>query len=114
VARERRLWESRSSRSAEEGPFYSQHLYPVGHSLGLTAVMAALPIVTLTALLGAMRMKAQWAGPIALAAAVAVAAAIYVMPLPDHVDRRRGDLGPQDDRRVRALRRAALRRMVPK
>jgi lactate permease len=63
------------------GPFYTQHFDPVGHSLGLTAVVAALPIVTLTALLGAMRMKAQWAGPIALATALVVATAIYGMPI---------------------------------
>jgi lactate permease len=45
---------------------YTQDFDPVAHSLGLTAVIAALPIVTLIVLLGVLRMKAQWAVLIAL------------------------------------------------
>jgi lactate permease len=44
-------------------------------------VSAALPILTLVVLLGAVRMKAQWAVLIALATAVGVATAVYGMPL---------------------------------
>ena len=51
------------------------------HSLGLTAVSAALPILTLVVLLGAMKMKAQWAVVIALATAIGVATAVYGMPV---------------------------------
>jgi lactate permease len=47
----------------------------------LTALVAALPILTLVVLLGGVRMKAQWAAPIALLVAIAVATAIYGMPL---------------------------------
>jgi lactate permease len=44
-------------------------------------VSAALPILTLIVLLGAMRMKAQWAVAIALVTAIAVATAVYGMPV---------------------------------
>ena len=40
-----------------------------------------LPILTLIVLLGALKMKAQWAAPIALVTAVAVATVIYGMPV---------------------------------
>ena len=49
--------------------------------MGLSAVAAALPILTLVVLLGAARLKARWAAPIALAAAPAVAIGIYGMPV---------------------------------
>jgi lactate permease len=67
--------------SDEEGAFYTQDFDPVARSLGLTAVIAALPILTLIVLLGVMRMKAQRAAPIALVTAIAVATAIYGMPV---------------------------------
>jgi lactate permease len=63
------------------GAFYTQDFDPVARSLGLTALIAALPILTLILLLGVMRMKAQRAAPIALVTAVAVATAVYGMPL---------------------------------
>jgi lactate permease len=59
---------------------YTQDFDPVAHSLGLTAAIAALPILTLIVLLGALRMKAQWAVLIALVTAIGVATAVYGMP----------------------------------
>jgi lactate permease len=61
--------------------FYTQEFDPVAHSLGLTAAVAAVPILTLIVLLGAVRMRAQWAAAIALVAAIGVATAIYGMPV---------------------------------
>jgi lactate permease len=49
-------------------------------SLGLTALFAALPIVTLLVLLGVFKMRSQWAAPIALCVAMAVAIGVYRMP----------------------------------
>ena len=56
-------------------------LEPVSDSLGLTAIIAALPILALIVLLGGMKMKARSAAPIALVIAIAVAAAVYGMPV---------------------------------
>jgi lactate permease len=54
---------------------------PVGHSLGLSVIFAALPLVTLFVLLGVLRMKAWLAGLISLGVALVVAVAVYSMPL---------------------------------
>jgi lactate permease len=62
------------------GAFYTQDFDPVAHSLGLTAIAAALPILTLIVLLGGVKMKAQWAALIALVIASLVATVIYGMP----------------------------------
>src|SRR4051812_4492583 len=59
---------------------YHQVLDPVGDSLGLTSIFAALPIVVLFVLLGVLKMKAQWAALISLAVALIVAIAVYSMP----------------------------------
>ena len=48
---------------------YTQDFNPVSDSLGLTAIFAALPILTLFVLLGGLKMKAQWAALISLAEA---------------------------------------------
>jgi lactate permease len=70
------------ARHAWQSPaVYTQDFDPVAHSLGLTALSAALPILTLIVLLGAMKMKAQRAVAIALVVAIGVATAIYGMPL---------------------------------
>ena len=74
-------WESQSGLRRRGGAFDPQDFDPVGHSLGLTAVVAALPLLTLIVLVGAMKVKAQWAAPIALVVAIAVATAIYGMPV---------------------------------
>src|SRR3954463_12323095 len=59
---------------------YHQVLDPVGDSLGLSSIFAALPIVVLFVLLGVLKMKAQWAALISLAVALVVAIAVYSMP----------------------------------
>ncbi|MFH9180017.1 L-lactate permease [Streptomyces albogriseolus] len=60
---------------------YVQELEPVAGSLGLSALVAALPLLIVLVLLGGVRMKAHLAGLIGLAAAVAVAWLGYGMPL---------------------------------
>ncbi|NYV77206.1 L-lactate permease [Streptomyces sp. UH6] len=60
---------------------YVQELEPVGGSLGLSALVAALPLVVVLVLLGGVRMKAHLAGLIGLAGAVLVALLAYGMPL---------------------------------
>jgi lactate permease len=54
---------------------------PVGHSVALSAIFAALPLLTLFFLLGVLRMKAWLAGLISLAVALVVAVAVYSMPV---------------------------------
>jgi lactate permease len=60
---------------------YKQALDPVSHSLGLTAIFAVLPLLSLFVLLGGVRMKAQWASLISLGVALVVALVVYGMPL---------------------------------
>ncbi|MFE0258250.1 L-lactate permease [Streptomyces sp. NPDC059010] len=60
---------------------YVQELEPVADSLGLSALVAALPLVIVLVLLGGVRMKAHLAGLIGLLAAVLVAWLAYGMPL---------------------------------
>jgi lactate permease len=60
---------------------YTQDFDPVSDSLGLTAIFAVLPILTLFVLLGGLKMKAQWAALIALGIAMAVAMIVYGMPV---------------------------------
>jgi lactate permease len=60
---------------------YTQDFNPVSDSLGLTAIFAALPVITLFVLLGGLRMKAQWAALISLAVAILVALIVYGMPV---------------------------------
>ena len=59
---------------------YTQDFNPVSDSLGLTAIFAALPVLTLFVLLGGFRMKAQWAALISLGVAMLVALIVYGMP----------------------------------
>jgi lactate permease len=59
---------------------YTQDFNPVSDSLGLTAIFAVLPIVTLFVLLGGLKVKAQWAALISLAVAMLVALIVYGMP----------------------------------
>src|SRR4051812_30341173 len=60
---------------------YQQVTDPVGDSLGLSSIFAALPIITLFVLLGGVKMKAQWAGLISLVVAILVAVIVYPMPV---------------------------------
>src|SRR3954454_23274863 len=54
---------------------------PVANSLALSAIFAALPLITLFVLLGALRMRAWLAGVISLGVALAVAIIVYAMPV---------------------------------
>src|SRR5215217_8016681 len=65
----------------EGGTVYTQDFNPVSDSLGLTAIFAALPVLTLFVLLGGLKMKAQWAALISLAVAMLVAMIVYSMPV---------------------------------
>ncbi|MFF4351533.1 L-lactate permease [Streptomyces sp. NPDC001530] len=60
---------------------YVQELEPVAGSLGLSALVAALPLVVVLVLLGGIRMKAHRAGLIGLLAAALVAWQVYGMPV---------------------------------
>ena len=65
---------------------YRQVYDPLGHSLGLSSIVAALPLVTLFVLLGVLRMRAWLASIIGLAVALIVAVAAYSMPVGDAVN----------------------------
>jgi lactate permease len=60
---------------------YRPILDPVGHSLGLSSIFAALPLLMLFVLIGLLRVTAWLAGLISLAVAVLVAVLVYPMPL---------------------------------
>jgi len=60
---------------------YTQVFDPLGHSFGLSSLIAALPLLTLFVLLGLLRLQAWIAGLVALAVAVAVAVLGYGMPI---------------------------------
>jgi lactate permease len=64
-----------------EAPVYVQELEPVADSLGLSALVAALPLLIVLVLLGGVRMKAHLAGLTGLLAAALVAWLAYGMPL---------------------------------
>jgi lactate permease len=59
---------------------YKQVLDPISGSLGLSSILAALPLIVLFVLLGLVRLKAQWAALAALATAIIVSLAAYSMP----------------------------------
>ena len=59
---------------------YQQVYDPVGDSLGLTVIFAALPLLTLFVLLGGVKLAAHWAALSALAVALIVAIVVYSMP----------------------------------
>jgi lactate permease len=65
---------------------YRQVYDPLGNSLGLSSIVAVLPLVTLFVLLGVLRMRAWLASVIALAVALIVAVAFYSMPVGDAVN----------------------------
>jgi lactate permease len=54
---------------------------PVGNSVALSAIFAALALLTLFVLLGILRMRAWLAGVISLLVALVVAVVVYSMPL---------------------------------
>src|SRR6266576_3809988 len=65
---------------------YRQVYDPLGNSLGLSSIVAALPLVTLFVLLGVVRMRAWLASIIGLGVALIVAVAAYSMPVGDAVN----------------------------
>jgi lactate permease len=65
---------------------YKQVFDPVSNSLGLTTIFAVLPILGLFVLLGGLRMKAHWAGLIALLISILVAIIVYSMPVGQALD----------------------------
>jgi len=60
---------------------FEQVIDPVNGSLGLSALCAVLPLLTLFVLLGALKMKAWQAGLISLAVSIVVAVALFDMPV---------------------------------
>jgi lactate permease len=60
---------------------FEQVLDPVGGSLALSALVAAIPLVTLFVLLGVLRMKAWMAGVISLVVSILVAVIAFGMPV---------------------------------
>jgi lactate permease len=65
---------------------YKQVFDPVGHSLGWSALVAVLPLVTLFVLLGVLRMKAHIAALISLGVSIVVAVLVYAMPVGQAID----------------------------
>jgi lactate permease len=59
---------------------FVQRYTPVGHNLGLSALVAVLPVVVLLGLLGVWKTKAHTAALAGLATALLVAVAVYEMP----------------------------------
>src|SRR5450756_907596 len=62
---------------------YKQVLDPVSHSLAVTSIFAALPLLTLFVLLGVVKMKAWIAALTSLAVAIVIATVGYPMALGD-------------------------------
>ncbi len=60
---------------------FQQDLDPVGGSLALSALCAAIPLLTLFALLGGLRLKAWLSGLISLVVALLVAVVLFGMPV---------------------------------
>ena len=65
---------------------YKQVFDPVGDSLGLSSIFAALPLITLFVLLGGLKLKAHWAGLLSLGVGLVVAIAVYDMPVGQAAD----------------------------
>ncbi|MGY1682742.1 L-lactate permease [Geodermatophilus sp. SYSU D01176] len=60
---------------------FEQVVDPVGGSLALSALVAAIPLLTLFVLLGALKVKAWLAGVISLAVAIVLAVIAFRMPV---------------------------------
>jgi lactate permease len=65
---------------------YQQVYDPVGDSLGLSVIFAALPLLALFVLLGGVKLAAHWAALSALAVALIVAIVVYSMPVGQALD----------------------------
>ncbi|NVN91038.1 MAG: L-lactate permease, partial [Desulfuromonadales bacterium] len=53
---------------------------PVGGSLGMSALVAAIPLIVIFVCLAVLKMKAHKAAPLAVASAFAVAVTVWGMP----------------------------------
>jgi len=62
-------------------PMWTQVYAPIGGSLGVSALVAAVPIVVLFLMLGVLRKPAYQSALAALASAFIVAIAVYKMPV---------------------------------
>ena len=91
---------------------WQQNYTPVGDSLGLSALVAAIPIFVLLLLLGVLRKPAWMAALAGLGSAVLVAAVAYGMPTGalDRLDHQWRGVRPDADRVDRLLRDSALPR----
>jgi lactate permease len=65
---------------------YEQVFDPVGDSLALSSIFAALPLITLFVLLGVFRVTAWLAGVAALVVALVVSIAVYDVPVGQSLD----------------------------
>jgi lactate permease len=65
---------------------YKQVFDPVGDSLGLSSIFAALPLITLFVLLGVFRVTAWISGVVALVVALVVSIAVYDVPVGQSLD----------------------------
>jgi lactate permease len=65
---------------------YEQVFNPVGDSLGLSTIFAALPLISLFVLLGGFRVTAWLSGLISLGVAIAVAVIVYDVPFGQSLD----------------------------
>ena len=65
---------------------YEQVFDPISDSLGLSSIFAALPLITLFVLLGALRVTAWIAGLVALAVALVVSILVYDVPVGQSVN----------------------------
>jgi lactate permease len=65
---------------------YQQVYDPVADSLGLSAIFAVLPLITLFVLLGGLKWSAHWAALTSLAVSIVVALAVYTMPVGQVLD----------------------------
>jgi hypothetical protein len=79
---------ARAMHERERGlvPMYTQVFDPVGDSLGLSSIFAALPLLILFVLIGVVRMAAHWAALIGFSVALLVAIVIYDVPLGQALD----------------------------
>lgn len=60
---------------------YRQILDPLAHSLGLSSLVAAVPLALLFLMLGVLRLRAWMASLLSLGVAIAIAVAVYRMPI---------------------------------
>jgi lactate permease len=59
---------------------WTQSYFPIGGSIGLSALVAAIPVVVLLGALGFLHIKAHWAAILGLACALAIGIVVYGMP----------------------------------